>query len=136
MNKAIILGNLTRDPELKALQSGTTITTFSVATNRTWVKDGQKQQEVEYHNCVAFGKQGETIAKWFTKGKPIVVEGRIQTRSWDGNDGKKNYRTEIVVNNFEFVSGGRDDQQSNLQNDPVTSPGADGEVINVDEIPW
>ncbi len=103
LNKAMLYGNLTRDPELKALPSGIKVTTFSLATNRAYKdKDGRKQESVEYHNLVAFGKQAELIAQYLKKGRSVFVEGRIQTRSWDGQDGKKNYRTEIVVDNFQF----------------------------------
>ena len=109
LNKAIIVGNLTRDPEKKALPSGTTVTTFGIATNRVW-KDqaGAKQEAVEYHNIVVFGRQAETSAEYLKKGQNVMIEGRIQTRSWEGDDGKKNYRTEIVADRVQFgaKSGG------------------------------
>jgi len=111
LNKAIVLGNLTRDPELKALPSGTQVCNFSVATNRKWTKDGEKKEEVEYHNCIAFGKTGELIAQYMHKGSQILVEGRIQTRSWD-KDGEKRYRTEIVVDSMQF---GNKTQESSPQ---------------------
>ncbi len=103
LNKAIIIGNLTRDPEQKALPSGTAVTTFSLATNRVWKdKDGNKQENADYHNIVVFGRQAETTAQYLKKGSSALVEGRIQTRSWDGQDGKKNYRTEIVADRVQF----------------------------------
>lgn len=103
LNKAIIIGNLTRDPEQKALPSGTSVTTFSLATNRVWKdKDGNKQESTDYHNIVVFGRQAETTAQYLKKGSNALVEGRIQTRSWDGQDGKKNYRTEIVADRVQF----------------------------------
>jgi len=103
LNKAIIIGNLTRDPEQKALPSGAAVTTFSLATNRVWKdKDGNKQESTDYHNIVVFGKQAETTAQYLKKGSSALVEGRIQTRSWDGNDGQKNYRTEIVADRVQF----------------------------------
>lgn len=103
LNKAIIIGNLTRDPEQKALPSGTSVTTFSLATNRVWKdKDGNKQESADYHNIVVFGRQAETTAQYLKKGSSALVEGRIQTRSWDGQDGKKNYRTEIVADRVQF----------------------------------
>jgi single-strand DNA-binding protein len=103
LNKAIIIGNLTRDPEQKALPSGTTVTTFSIATNRVWKdKDGNKQESTDYHNIVVFGRQAETTAQYLKKGSSALIEGRIQTRSWDGQDGKKNYRTEIVADRVQF----------------------------------
>ncbi|MDO8728773.1 MAG: single-stranded DNA-binding protein [bacterium] len=103
INKAIIYGNLTRDPELKSLPSGSTVVNFSVATNHTWKdKNGQKQESVEYHNVVAFGRTAETVNQYMKKGSGIYIEGRIQTRSWDSGDGKKNYRTEIIADRVQF----------------------------------
>jgi single-strand DNA-binding protein len=103
LNKVSLMGNLTRDPELKALPNGNKVASISIATNRTW-KDlnGAKQEAVEYHNVVAFGKTAETIAQWCKKGGSLYVEGRIQTRTWDDKDGKKNYKTEIIVETFQF----------------------------------
>jgi single-strand DNA-binding protein len=103
LNKAIIIGNLTRDPELKALPSGITVTSFSVATNRVWKdKNGAKQEAADYHNVVVFGRQAETSAQYLKKGSSVLVEGRMQTRSWDGADGKKLYRTEVIADNIQF----------------------------------
>lgn len=109
LNKVFLYGNLTRDPELKALPSGQQMVSFGLATNRTYKdKSGQKQEAVEFHNIVAFGRPAEVIAQYMKKGRPLFVEGRIQTRSWEGReDGKKQYRTEIVVDNFQFGDGGR-----------------------------
>lgn len=103
LNKAIVYGNLTRDPELKSLPSGIQVTTFSLATNRVWKnKDGAKQENTDYHNVVVFGRQAETAAQYLKKGSSAMVEGRMQTRSWEGTDGKKNYRTEIVADRVQF----------------------------------
>ena len=103
MNKYQCIGNLTSDPELKYLDSGTTICTFTVATNERWTdKTGEKKELTEFTRCTAFGKQGETISKYFTKGKPIYVECKKQTRSYE-RDGQKRYVTDFVVQNFEFV---------------------------------
>jgi len=109
LNKAFLYGNLTRDPELKALPSGSQVANFGLATNRTYKdKNGAKQEATEFHNVVAFGRTAEIIAQYVKKGRPIYVEGRIQTRSWDDKEsGKKNYRTEIVVENFQFGDGGK-----------------------------
>jgi single-strand DNA-binding protein len=102
LNKVLLYGNLTRDPELRALPSGQQVANFSLATNRTYTdKEGRKQELTEYHNIVAFARQAEVIGQYMKKGRPIFVEGRLQTRSWEA-DGKKNYRTEIVVDNFQF----------------------------------
>ena len=107
LNKAFLYGNLTRDPELRALPSGAQVASFGLATNRTYKdKNGQKQEATEFHNIVAFGRPAEVIAQYMKKGRPMFVEGRIQTRSWE-SDGQKKYRTEIVVDNFQFGDGGR-----------------------------
>lgn len=103
LNKAIIVGNLTRDPELKALPSGMSVCSFSVATNRVW-KDqaGAKQESTDYHNIVVFGRQAETANQYLKKGQNVMIEGRIQTRSWDNQAGQKQYRTEIVADRVQF----------------------------------
>ncbi|HFC11078.1 MAG TPA: single-stranded DNA-binding protein [Candidatus Kaiserbacteria bacterium] len=106
INKALVYGNLTRDPELRALPSGQQVATFSLATNRVYKdKEGNKKEVAEFHNIVAFGRPAELISQYMKKGRPIFVEGRLQTRSWE-SDGRKNYRTEIVVDNFQFGDGG------------------------------
>jgi len=103
LNKAIIIGNLTRDPETKALPSGIQVSTFSVATNRVWKdKNGAKQESADFHNVVVFGRQAETVGQYLKKGSSVLVEGRMQTRSWDGTDGTKKYRTEIVADRVQF----------------------------------
>ncbi|MFM2330628.1 MAG: hypothetical protein RLZZ26_135 [Candidatus Parcubacteria bacterium] len=108
LNKVFLYGNLTRDPELKALPSGGQVVNFGIATNRSFKgKDGARQEATEFHNIVAFGRTAEVVAQYMKKGRPIFVEGRIQTRSWDDKEsGKKNYRTEIVVDNFQFGADG------------------------------
>ena len=102
LNKAMIYGNLTRDPELRALPNGGNVTSFSIATNRVYKKaDGSRAEEVSYHNVVVFGRQAETVAQYLKKGSAAYVEGRLQTRSWD-KDGQKQYRTEIVADTAQF----------------------------------
>jgi len=104
LNKAIIIGNLTRDPELRSLPSGVKVCSFSIATNRVWKdKNGARQESTDYHNVVTFGRSAETVAQYMKKGSSILVEGRIQTRSWeDKNSGEKKYRTEIVAERTQF----------------------------------
>ena len=104
INKVLLYGNLVRDPEERALPSGIKVTNFSIATSRTYKdKDGNKKETTEFHNVVAFGKPAELIAQYMKKGKGIYVDGRLQTRSWDDKaTGAKKYRTEIVVENFQF----------------------------------
>lgn len=102
LNKAMIYGNLTRDPELKALPNGMNVCSMSLATNRVYNdRDGKRQEAVDYHNVVVFGTQAENSAKYLTKGNGVYVEGRLQTRSWD-KDGQKQYRTEIVADRVQF----------------------------------
>lgn len=137
LNKTQIIGNLTRDPELKALPSGVQVVSFSIATNRTWKnKEGQKQEEVEFHNCVAFGKSAEIIAQYMKKGSSMYVEGRNKTRSWDGADGKKMYRTEIIVDNFQFGSKSQSTVAAEKKADADDSEIAPPDDINPDDIPW
>lgn len=104
INKAIIYGNLTRDPEMRALPSGVPVATFSVATNRVWKdKNGSKQESTDYHNIVVFGRQAEIVNQYLKKGAGVFVEGRIQNRSWDDkSSGEKKYRTEIVADRIQF----------------------------------
>ena len=104
LNKVFVIGNLTRDPELKAIPSGIKVCSFSVATNRVWKdKNGARQEAVDYHNIVVFGRQAETVAQYMKKGKGIYVDGRLQTRSWDDKaTNTKKYRTEVIVENFQF----------------------------------
>ena len=102
LNKAMIYGNLTRDPEMKALPSGINVTTFSLATNRVYNdRDGKRQEQADYHNIVVFGRQAETVNQYLRKGSGAFVEGRLQTRSWE-KDGQKQYRTEIVADRVQF----------------------------------
>ncbi len=102
-NKAIIIGNVTRDPEIKALPSGAKVASLSIATNRVW-KDqaGAKKEQTDFHNIVVFGRQAEITAQYVKKGSILMVEGRIQTRSWDDQSGQKRYRTEIVADRIQF----------------------------------
>ena len=104
LNKAIVIGNLTRDPELRSLPSGIKVCSFSLATNRVWKdKNGAKQESADYHNVVVFGRQAETVAQYMKKGNSILVEGRMQTRSWDDKTSReKKYRTEIVADRTQF----------------------------------
>jgi single-strand DNA-binding protein len=97
VNKAMIIGRLVRDPEVRSTPSGQTVTNISVATSYTWKdQSGQKQEKTEYHNVVAWAKRGEVIAQYFVKGQEIYVEGRLETRNWEDKEtGKKMYRTEI-----------------------------------------
>lgn len=102
LNKAFVIGNLTRDPELRSLPSGRKVTNFSLATNRYYNdSDGNRQEDTQYHNIVVFGRQAENVAQYLSKGSMALVEGRLQTRSWE-QDGQRRYRTEIVAQRVQF----------------------------------
>lgn len=148
LNKVFLYGNLTRDPELKALPSGSQVANFGLATNRTYKdKSGAKQESTEFHNVVAFGRTAEVIAQYCKKGRPIFIEGRITTRSWEGKeDGKKQYRTEIIAENFQFgADGGKgvqagSGQATSHEEQPAQSDGEaikyPDEEINPEDIPF
>ncbi len=148
LNKVILIGNLTRDPELKAIPSGTKVCTFSLATNRVYKdKDGKKQEIVEYHNVVVFARVAELVAQYLKKGSQAYVEGRLQTRSWEQN-GEKKYRTEIVAETVQFGSrptGGTSSSPAKAGDKPTTGSSAPAasesieyptEEINPDDIPF
>ena len=138
LNKATIIGNLTRDPELKTLPSGIKVTSFSVATNRVWKdQSGSKQEAVDYHNIVVFGRQAETSAQFLKKGSQAMVEGRLQTRSWDdAGSGKKMYRTEIVADRVQFGSRTGGGMTEGLQTGPNEQPVSAPEAPAVDTIEY
>lgn len=101
LNRATIIGNLTRDPEVKQIPSGQSVCTFSVATNRSWNgQDGKKQEATDFHNVVAWGKLAEICGQYLTKGRKVYIEGRLQTHDWEGQDGVRRYRTEIITENM------------------------------------
>lgn len=133
LNKALLCGNLTRDPEVKTLTNGNKICEFSIATNRIY-KDahGSKQEEVQFHNIVIFGKQAETSGQFLKKGQQVLLEGRISTRSWeDKNSGEKKYRTEIIAESVQFgkrVDGDNKPEQAQSEVEPSG--------ISLDEIPF
>lgn len=106
INKAILVGNLGKDPELKYTPSGQAVATFSLATTERYVdKSNQKQERTEWHNIVVWGKLAEVVNQYLKKGKSAYIEGRITTRSWDDRDGNKKYRTEIIATTVEFIGG-------------------------------
>ena len=148
INKAMVYGNLTRDPELKSLPSGMQVCSFSLATNRVYNdRDGKKQEQAEYHNIVVFGKQAETSAKWLKKGSSAFIEGRMQTRSWD-KDGQKQYRPEIIADRVQFGpkgggGGGDNSAPSNNTNNSSENdnkgsvlPDYPEEAISPEDIPF
>lgn len=146
INKAIIYGNLTRDPELKSLPSGSQVSEFGVATNRVWKdKNGAKQESTDFHNIVVFGRQAEFVKQYLHKGSGVFIEGRIQTRSWEGQDGVKKYRTEIIADRIQFgpkggATSGSYDKSDSAPTSAKESKGDEieypEEEINADDIPF
>ncbi len=144
LNKAMIYGNLTRDPEMRALPSGMQVCSFAIATNRVYTdRDGKRQEATEYHNVVVFGKQAENSAKYLTKGASAYVEGSLRTTSWE-KDGHKNYRTEIVADRVQFGpragagtgGGGNQATASSDQGNAPVLPDYPTEEINPEDIPF
>ena len=133
LNKAIIIGNLTRDPEIRSLPSGVKVCSFSIATNRVWKdQSGARQEAVDYHNIVVFGRQAENVAQYMKKGSSMLVEGRIQTRSWDDKEtGQKRYRTEIVADRTQFGP-----RSSGANSSPAGDQSAPSKGAEIDEIEY
>lgn len=102
LNKVFVLGNVTRDPEVRALPSGQQVTSFSIATNRFYTSNGEKKQEAEFHNIVCFGKLADISSRYLTKGSLVLIEGRIKTRNWTNGQGVKQYRTEIIAETMQL----------------------------------
>ncbi|MEK7562171.1 MAG: single-stranded DNA-binding protein [Patescibacteria group bacterium] len=145
LNKAFILGNITRDPEVRALPSGSQVTSFSIATNRYYTDSaGQKKEEAEFHNIVCFGKLADIASRYLNKGAMVMIEGRIKTRNWVNQSGVKQYRTEIIAESLQLGprnsggggtpgAGGASGYKSSNYGKPFSSP--EPENIKTDEIP-
>ena len=124
LNRAQLIGNLTREPELRQIPGGQTVASFSVATNFSWTdSSGQKQDKAEFHNIVAWRKLAEICGQYLKKGSKVFIEGRIQTRDWEGEDGVKRYRTEIVADNMIML-----DRKGNAIGTPMSEGAAAGAV--------
>lgn len=140
-NKVILMGNLTRDPEVRTTPSGQSVANFSLAVNRTWKgADGQTQEAVSYIDCVAWGKAGEIIAQYLSKGRPVLVSGRLDQRTWeDKESGGKRSKVEVVVEDFNFVDSGGGSSSNNDFSAPKQSSGAkkqaEPEVDDIDDRP-
>ena len=106
LNKVFLIGNLTRDPELRYIPSGSAVTSFTVASNRVYkLQSGEKKEEVSFIRVVVWGRMAETCGEYLKKGRPVFVEGRLQSRSWDGPDGQKRNATEVIALNVQFLGG-------------------------------
>ncbi len=136
LNKVQLIGNLTRAPELKFTPTGIAYCTFGIATNREWKVDGENKQQTDYHNIVAWQKLGELCAQLLKKGTKVSVEGRIQNREWDGQDGQKVKRTEIVIEDMIILDSKKDNSSVN-QNEVTADESAEViEEINTDDLPF
>ena len=121
LNKVMLVGRVVRDVDLRMIPSGQSVASFSIATNRVWTdKAGQKQEQTEFHNIVVWGRQAELCNQYLTKGSTVLIEGRLQTRSWDAQNGEKKYRTEIIAERIQF--GPR--PQAGGQQMPMNSSGS------------
>lgn len=141
-NKVILMGNLTRDPEVRTTPSGQSVANFSLAVNRTWRgQDGQTQEAVSYIDCVAWGKPGEIIAQYVQKGRPLLVSGRLDQRSWEDKEtGGKRSKVEVVVEDFNFVDsgsggGGGDFNAPRSSSSSSSSKNAEPEIEDIDDKP-
>lgn len=141
LNKAFILGNVTRDPEVRALPSGSQVTSFGIATNRYYTDSaGQKKEEAEFHNIVCFGKLADIASRYLNKGAMVMIEGRIKTRNWVNQQGAKQYRTEIIAESLQLgpksaggSSGGAPGYKNSNYGRPSPSP--EPEMPKSEEIP-
>src|SRR6185437_11161279 len=121
-NKVILMGNLTRDPEVRSTPNGQSVANFTLAVNRTWRgADGSNQESVSYIDCVAWGKTGEVIAQYLQKGRALLVSGRLDQRSWE-QDGQKRSKIEVIVEDFNFVGGGEGGGGAAAGSRPAPSP--------------
>lgn len=126
LNKVLVIGNLGKDPEMRYTPSGQAVTNFTVATNRTWTDgDGQRREQTEWFNIVAWGKLAEIANQYLAKGRRVYVEGRLQTRSWEDAEGQKRYRTEVVANELIMLDRAGTASEDGLEED-----------LDIDEIPF
>ncbi len=148
-NQAIVLGNLTRDPELRYTPNGQAVASFAVATNRAWNDAaGEKKEDVQYHEIVVWGKLAELVSQYLTKGRKVMVVGRLQTRNWEAQDGTKRQKTEIVATDINFVDRPREgteipdldrapaEAKSAKKSAKAEEPEEDKEEINIEDIPF
>lgn len=147
-NKVILMGNLTRDVEMRTTSGGQSVANFSLAVSRSWKgQDGQQQEQTSFINCVAWGKVGEIIEQYVKKGSPLLVSGRLDQRSYEDKDGNKRQAVEVVVEDFNFVGGGRGDDggsnysqssssNSSSKSKDVAPEDIDDKPIDLSEIPF
>lgn len=141
VNKALIIGRLGADPEMRTITNGQNVAQLSVATSENWTdRDGQRQERTEWHRVVVWGKLAEICGKYLAKGREVFIEGRIQTRSWEDQQGQKRYTTEIVANNVQFIGSRPTDQKDNTTNmnndENLGNFGSEPSIDTSEEIPF
>lgn len=140
LNKVMLIGNLTRDPEVRNTNSGQTVTSFSIATNLNWTdQNGQQQSKAEFHNIIAWRKLGEICGQYLSKGIKIYIEGRLQTRDWTAQDGSKRKTTEIVAENMIILSpkaGGQGSTPGGNNDEIIIPESEDEDEIKIEDIPF
>ena len=140
LNRVQLIGNLTRDPELRYTPNGNAVCTFGIATNRSWTTDsGEKREEVDFHNIVAWNKLGELCSQFLVKGRKVYVEGRLSTRSWTGQDGQQKSRTEVVIDDMILLdskgSAQREPEEAKATETPKAKPSKKKEEVKEEEAP-
>ncbi len=140
LNKVMLIGNLTRDPEIRNTNSGQTVTSFSIATNLNWTdQNGQQQSKAEFHNIIAWRKLGEICGQYLSKGTKVYIEGRLQTRDWTAQDGAKRKTTEIVAENMIILSpkaGGQTSMPGGNNDEIIIPESEDEDEIKIEDIPF
>ncbi len=140
LNRVILIGRMVRDPELRYTPNGTAVSNFSIANNRAYTSGGEKKEMVSFFNCVAWAKTGEVIVEYCKKGQRIGIEGRLQQRSWEDQDGNKRSTVEVVVENFQFLTpkGAGGDVQDDVSSAPSSSstPDMDSNPFSDEDIPF
>lgn len=143
LNKVMLIGNITKDPEIRTIPSGQQVASFSIATNRTWKdKDGGKKEQAEFHSIVAWGKLAEIIGQYCKKGMKIYIEGRLATKAWDDQNGVKKFKTEIIAENLLMLSSRQGQSSSSYPQQKVNEDEempiiqADDEEIAIEDIPF
>jgi single-strand DNA-binding protein len=122
LNKVILIGNLTREPEMRYTPQGNAVASFVVATNREWTVNGERKQAVDFHNIVAWNKLAEICGQLLKKGTKVYVEGRLQTRDWMDKDNKKRYKTEVVIEDMIILTAKKDGEDSTEEAEPENTP--------------
>ncbi len=139
INKVILIGNLGNDPEVRYTSGGAAVANFNIATNESWVKEGQKEERTEWHKIVCWNKTAELCGEYLSKGRTVYIEGRLQTREWEDKDGNRRYTTEVVAQTVQFLGGNPNSQNAGngFKKTSASNNAPDSEAIEVeDDIPF